>query len=384
MGLRFDRRRQRGFTLVELLVVIAIIGILVALLLPAVQAAREAARRTQCINNLKQIVLAMHTYHDTYLAFPISLGWSDAPNSGGGPWENYAIRTYSDKVALMPYVEKSPEYNLIDHGQGIYDPWWGGNPQSFSGRIPVFNCPSNPNVLNSGRGNFTYAINHGTAHIPPHTGTNTRKATEGQHNGVAAYRFCGGNQARDWDADLNWTYNPPNPLSDPAVRMASITDGTSNTAAYSEFVIQNPIFNIPVPVINGVPDPTKRKIWRAQVYSWADGSTGTAHARLLCLAQPGLSDPVGRSDMRGRSFSWSWMGVGSAYNHTMMPNEKSCQSYEGDWQGSNMMTATSEHPGGVIVGLADGSTRYVADTVAFDIWWALGTRNGNENVRLEN
>jgi prepilin-type N-terminal cleavage/methylation domain-containing protein len=372
MGVRFDRRRQRGFTLVELLVVIAIIGILVALLLPAVQAAREAARRTQCINNLKQIVLAMHTYHDTYLAFPISLGWSDAPNTGGGPWDNPYIRGYSDKVALMPYVEKTPEYNLINHGEGIYDPWWGGNPQSFSGRIPVFNCPSNPNVLSNGKGNFTYAINHGTSHVPPHTATNVRRASEGQHNGIAAYRFCGSNiPTNNWDDAAN---------NDPATRMASVTDGTSNTAAYSEFVIQNPIYDQPVPIINGVPDPTKKKIWRSQVYSWADTATGTAATRLLCLAQPGLS---GRYDMRGRSFSWSFLGNGSVYNHTMMPNEKSCQSYEGDWFGSNLMTATSEHPGGVIVGLTDGSTRYVAETVAYDVWWALGTRNGNENVRLE-
>lgn len=374
MELRSNRRRKGGFTLVELLVVIAIIGILVALLLPAVQAAREAARRTQCTNNLKQIVLAMHTYHDTYNAFPISMGWTDAPNSGGGPWQNPYIRGYSDKVALMPYVEKSPEYNLINHGQGIYDPWWGGNPQSFSGRIPVFNCPSNPNVLSGGRGNFTYAINGGTSHYPPHTGTNIQRAGEGRHNGVMAYRYGTGNPPNsnigDWEDWGNM---------DPAVRMASIQDGTSNTAAYSEFVIQNPNYDRPVPLVNGVPDPQQRKIYRAQVYSWADTGTSTAQTRTLCLNQVGLS---GRNDMRGRSFSWSFVGNGAAYNHTMMPNEKSCHSYEGDWFGSNLMSANSEHPGGVIVGLADGSTRFVSETVDYPVWWGLGTRNGNENVNL--
>ena len=364
MELRSERGRRRGFTLVELLVVIAIIGILVALLLPAVQAAREAARRTQCVNNLKQITLAMHTYHDTYQAFPISMGWTDQPNTGGGSWQNPYIKGYSDKVALMPYVEKTAEYNLIQQGEGIYDPWWGGNPQSFSGRIPVFNCPSNPNVLNNGTANFTYAINLGTSHNAPHANT-ASMLYEGRHNGIGYYQYQA--VAGGW--------NTP----DPTVRMASIQDGTSNTAAYSEFVIQNPIYDQPVPIIAGKPDPNQKKIYRAQVYSWADTGTSTAATRLLCLAQPSLS---GRNDMRGRSWSWSFIGNGSAYNHTMMPNEKSCQSYSGDWFGSNLMTASSEHPGGVIVGIADGSARYVSDNVDYPVWWGLGTRNGNENVRL--
>ena len=92
------RRRPSGFTLVELLVVITIIGILIALLLPAVQAAREAARRAQCVNNLKQIMLGMQTYHDSYQVFPMSTGWG--PQYGGAYY-------FSDKVALLPYLERS-------------------------------------------------------------------------------------------------------------------------------------------------------------------------------------------------------------------------------------------------------------------------------------
>jgi prepilin-type N-terminal cleavage/methylation domain-containing protein len=94
---------SRGaFTLIELLVVIAIIAVLIALLLPAVQQAREAARRTQCKNNLKQIGLAMHNYHDTYNLFPISIGWNPNGSQNGN---------FSDKVFMLPYLDRVAEYN---------------------------------------------------------------------------------------------------------------------------------------------------------------------------------------------------------------------------------------------------------------------------------
>ena len=82
--------------------------------------------------------------------------------------------------------------------------------------------------------------------------------------------------------------------------------------------------------------------------------------------------------MRGRSWAWSFMGVGSAYNHTMMPNEKPCHSYTGDWGGNNLMSASSEHQGGVHVLMADGSVRFVQDTIDNFTWWGLGTRGDGE------
>ncbi len=356
--------RNRGFTLVELLVVIAIIGILVALLLPAVQAAREAAHRMQCSNNLKQIVLAMHNYHDTYKNFPISIGWG-----GNG---DYRI-SYSDKVCLLPFIERDSEYKVAKLAappgtayysggyDGIYQAtWWGGNPLAFSGKIPIFNCPSNSNDLNGGRGQHTYSINTGTSHMN-HNGTNGTDCSDERMNGIAAFRY-GIEGVR---------------ASAPPVNMAKILDGTSNTVAYSEFVVQDIGATSDEPVVGF----NKRKI-RAQFYSWGLGGSNTAQARQGCLNQTDNSD---RYDLRGSSFSWSFPQVGGAYNHTMLPNERSCWSFSGDdWMGTNLFAATSEHPGGVQVGLADGSVRFVTETIDANVWWAIGTRNSGEQHSLQN
>jgi prepilin-type processing-associated H-X9-DG protein len=96
------------------------------------------------------------------------------------------------------------------------------------------------------------------------------------------------------------------------------------------------------------------------------------------LNQTALNDAGGGRVLRGASWSCPWIGVGAAYSHIMMPNEKNCQTFEGDWFGSNCLAATSEHPGGVNVSMADGSVQFTSETVDNNVWWAKGTRDGGE------
>ncbi len=393
------RSQRQGFTLVELLVVIAIIGILVALLLPAVQAAREAARRMQCTNNLKQIALGMHNYADTYKEkLPADYGAWRTSLSNYRARRNDDLQCWSQKVALLPYLERTNEYDLANRTiwgtpYDRYQPRGSVNRVTFGLRFPVFNCPSNPNDLDNGRSNTTYSMNTGTSHYPPHRnpatasggGTaiaptavlHTPQGAKG--NGIASYRWAGPM------FQLNHGYDTLFAACDEVVSLSKVTDGTSNTAAFSEFVIQNPIYQtaqyamVPNnPSTN--PDP---KIWRQQVYESISPGAYTEEDRLACLAQAALYD-IGnvRTIRRGRSWSWGRPNAGAGYSHTMLPNEKSClmQSTQGvEHLGDNLLAAGSEHPAGVNVAITDGSVRFVSENVEDLAWWALGTRNGNEN-----
>jgi prepilin-type N-terminal cleavage/methylation domain-containing protein len=334
--------KRRAFTLIELLVVIAIIAILVALLLPAVQQAREAARRTSCKNNLKQIGIAMHNYHDVHNQFPPSVGW----NPGPGPFTNERQGTFSDKVYMLPMLERANEFGRVRNDQFPYAHWYRGDNTALSGRLPVFNCPSNANPnMNGPDGNFTYAINNGVQNYSG-TGTTRINGWEGRHNGAASYIGQAGNS------------NPP-------VTFASITDGSSNTAAYSEFAIDN--FR---------PEPYAPKSF--QVKTWAGGNNHR-ELRQNCLATTASADNGGgRHAMRGAGWAWSFVGQGSVYSHNMNPNETACHSNEGDWYGSTMMSASSWHTGGVQICLCDGSVKFISENIDFETWARVGVRNDGQ------
>jgi len=259
--------RRRGFTLVELLVVIAIIGILIALLLPAVQAAREAARRTSCTNNLKQLDLGIHNYHDVNKTFPFSY-------SGNQAW-NWRMTGMSFLTGLLPYIEQQPLYSQWTPGQnGRY----GNNEAVSQTVVSVFLCPSDMNYggltnecarggYNYNRSNTAYAV------------TNYRGCSGSNWGrGDAVCRFCEargrfGSRPDICDDDRGMQFGngvfPENYFNDVGniTKIGDITDGTSSTFTFGETVInwaQNEYWyyydcthsNVAIP-LNYVPDVVK-------------------------------------------------------------------------------------------------------------------------------
>ena len=219
-------RRKRGFTLIELLVVIAIIAILIALLLPAVQQAREAARRTQCKNNLKQLGLAFHNYHDVYNRFPPGYvdfrdaGFTAAQLDDNGHWAWSAF--------LMPYIEQAALYNQLNVGNVTGSAAYDANQSSLQQTFNAFRCPSDagaPNIHNPGT-SPGYAID-----LPGPGGTNTGLPISNYvvANNIVSVRNRRSNTPNRGDVGAIGAFYRN---SNTAIR--DITDGTSNTILAGE------------------------------------------------------------------------------------------------------------------------------------------------------
>ena len=204
------RRRPYAFTLVELLVVIAIIGVLVALLLPAIQAAREAARRMQCVNNLKQVGLALHNYHDTHQALPMNNRPNPVPNSNGFSWI----------TASLPYLEQGSLYDQLDFSVPLIDSTNSNNRSLVNTSIEALLCPSDPTpgVRSDLAGWWAFPAAGGVLPATDRTA------------GVSCYKGFAGPDT--WDTD------PPDALFERQprrpVRLRDILDGTSNVMATGE------------------------------------------------------------------------------------------------------------------------------------------------------
>ena len=222
----FHRLRRQGFTLIELLVVIAIIAILIALLVPAVQKVREAAARTQCQNNLKQIALSSHGYHDVYKKLP--------------PGRNSA-NSIGTLTFLLPYVEQTPLYNQLQNaglGIGIAKPntygggWWGsGAVQTIAqNQVPIFACPSDNAQGRTGRWAYircitgSYTLNGGYF----------SSATFGVSNYMSSAGAIGSVPGDGFWQPLCGPF-----FDDSQITMATIGDGTSNTIFFGEAVTDN-------------------------------------------------------------------------------------------------------------------------------------------------
>ncbi len=347
--------RRRAFTLIELLVVIAIIAVLIALLLPAVQSAREAARRAQCTNNLKQIGLAVANYESAVQAYP----WGD------GPWWT----EWSANTLLLPYLEQQPLYNTVNFAstapQGLPALMHDGitNSTAEYTALTAFICPSDQNRLTSPYGPNNYMSNAGSA-------PNTFYGGNGDGN-----TSQGANELMSGPFIFTGTQNGQNGT---AVKVASVIDGTSNTAAYSERVKAIGAINTGAPFDSGkptaslsgvTPPPAGQEVLPQVWYK-------------LCIATPPTPDAQGNdqafdidNDISGASWSAGYV-PDSRYCHVMPPNTWGCRGPNGNIEMSHV--ASSHHPGIVNVAFLDGSVRAIKSTVNLNAWWALGTRAGNE------
>ncbi|GAB5442442.1 MAG: DUF1559 domain-containing protein [Fuerstiella sp.] len=333
-------RKKRGFTLIELLVVIAIIAILIALLLPAVQQAREAARRTQCKNNLKQLGLALHNYHDVYNQFPMSL--ANFNGAAGPTWSTSSRGSYL--VRLLPFVEQAPMYNALDFSL-VGTPWTAAN---FEGQtdpsgklyrhynIPTFQCPSDPSPERDGHSNKSnYALSIGNQAMPGSSAQNpwgvctlfpgndfgTGAAGHGNPSSVGNYS---GFAARFW-----------------ASKMRDLVDGTSNVIAGGEIRPQ-------------CGDHT-RNGWFHFNSLWV-ATTAPVNYPIKCVRE----DP-----------DWN--------NSTADPaNGRGPCNHWRNWQTSQGFK--SRHIGGAQFLMADGSCHFISENIDYLTYQKLGDRRDGNPV----
>ncbi len=352
------RTGRRGFTLIELLVVIAIIAVLIALLLPAVQAAREAARRMQCVNNLKQFGLAVQNYHDVNGAFPpIGMRLVTAGTATVQPF----LQNQSLKARILPFLEQQPLFNSINFSFGMSTGTAGSSPEDPQGvnttlqvvQVNVFNCPSDANIPNPTYNASSYVNNLGT--YPAFNG--------GTFSGPAYYLgvFTASTALPNCSGAANLSGMGP-------VSISSIVDGTSNTAMFSEGIKGR---NATATSFGNGLDVTFKLAGSACTLG-SDQAIGIA-----CQAATAFGDGE-----RGMQWARYYEGRGGGYFHTTLPNGKSCV-FTGVGTPPNPYGASSYHSGGVNVALLDGSVKFVKSTVAYQTWYALGTRAGGEIISAD-
>jgi len=384
-----QHKKLGGFTLVELLVVIAIIGVLVALLLPAVQAAREAARRTQCINNVKQMGLAAANYESAHGVFPPGVrrpamerrsgsGWIELPLSS--TWNscdgNPDIRcgNFSVHVWILPYMEANNIYNLIDFSVGQVKRMTASNPhfQAYSNAASLFLCPSD--------GNFELIISENSYRSNFGGSTPFAGASEGA-GGPDAFSPDG------FSAGGNGAFT----LGKKGLKAGEYTDGLSNTAFFSERYAgsgldmgSNPPTKYDIIGLGAGNDVTNMSVINTVYVDYmnqcsSDAEKNGIDARNLSGAGRWLPGTVW-------SNGWPFTGYDATqYNHVAPPNwsGRDCGTNSGipDTVVEHaIIAARSEHPGSVNVAFGDGHAATISDSIDITVWRALGSRNGEEVV----
>ncbi|HPM81367.1 MAG TPA: DUF1559 domain-containing protein [Candidatus Anammoximicrobium sp.] len=329
-------RDRRGFTLVELLVVIAIIGILVALLLPAIQAAREAARRTQCVNNLKQIGVALHNFHDTYKRFPVGMTDDDG--------NNISFRAY-----LLPFTEQSALWDqLVAEG---YQPVaaTGQHVGMDGGTCGTFPSMNNRNDLRYAPGNVV-----GKTIVPAYVcPSDILPPTDEDGFGKANYNGCSGPLlGNNWNGCGAWkgsnqtgvlTYDNDN-CNSWLWTFADVTDGTSTTFAVGERTVCSYV----TPSNNG----------DASFPAWIGGNNEDPGCNGFDTAGNVLSLTDARFYLNAGPQA---LKLGITYSES-----QACFG--------------SQHPGGANFVMCDGSTHFISDAIDTAVYANLGNRRDGEAV----
>lgn len=381
---------RKGFTLVELLVVIAIIGILVGLLLPAVQAAREAARRMQCSNNLKQMGLAVYNYESAHKTFPpgrLSPDWVRAGSArrsytnynsvnqspGSTDWTGFR----SVHVFILPFMEQTNIYNLIDFSRpSAVRMTRGGEPfntnyVAYANAANLFICPSDPNT---GRiiseNNYRYNFG-GSTHF-----AGARDSRNNHNSGAAIGPFTvQGNGA--------FTIGR-------GVTVGGVTDGLSNTMFFSErnkgsgSNLRNSPPDKRFDMITS-PNRTRELLMPDSVFQ-----SCLAFASNPAPSRFHFNSPGRWLDGSDYSNGWPFAFYSSTmYNHVAPPNWRGydCGTWSAipDAPGEHAIVAPrSMHTGGVNASMGDGSVQFISQSIDLSTWRALGTRNGGEAAQLPN
>lgn len=310
-------RRRRGFTLIELLVVIAIIAILVALLLPAVQQVREAARKAQCQDHLHNLVISVHSYESSHRTFP--------PGTLGFPY------VFSAHAQLLPFLEQANLKNLLNFNvppltfNGSF-PQAAPNEAAASNSIDVFLCPSD------------------------------QEGVPGQNFGAISYPACTGSGTVSSGSS---TAADGVIFTRSKIRFADVTDGTSNTAIFSESVQGDGMNAVPVTAI----ERQRRTI---------ELTLGTPTTPAACAGGAAWSGLRGAKWINGHY-------ADTLYNHFYGPNSATPDCNNG-FHSHALVSARSMHAGGVQVALGDGKVRFVSENINLPTWQALATRSGGEVV----
>jgi prepilin-type N-terminal cleavage/methylation domain-containing protein len=329
--------KKKGFTLIELLVVIAIIAILIALLLPAVQQAREAARRSQCKNNVKQLGLAMHNYHDNFNQFPIgSLQWGAPANTA----EWTATQHGSQFTMILPFVDQAPLYNAIDFRVMNAETINVGGKPIYQHVIPGFLCPSS-------------------------TSPDQRP---GDLRAKSNYAPSLGAQRMDNGGSCTGLYPPYGPFVDPA----HAARGGTNAQGYFGTGSAGHGNAMSAAEASGI---FTRAIWSAKIRDVTDGTTNTI---MMGEVRPECSDHVNNGWFHNNAL---WVATTAPINFPTCPNSPARAD---NCHLNNALNTSqgfkSQHVGGAHFSMADGSVQFLSENIDYGTYQRLGDRRDGNTV----